>query len=262
MVPGAEVWVAGARAGRVLSISFGSPTSTGSDRVIVDAVLFREMAGLLRADATARISPSALLAPPVLHIDPGTDSSGEFVFDDTMTVAPRFEPEQFMALSDSAVASIGRLAGLSERFQLQLAAGDGTLGRFRSDSALFARMRERASVLTGIAMEVSETGSLVRLARDDSLRVALARTGENLRAFAQAAPVAAAGLDSLTRELNALTRRLGAIRADLDRGHGTLGRGMNDGEIADQVDKLRAARDSAIVELSRNPLRWLRFRLF
>ena len=62
LIPGAEVWVAGARAGRVLSIRFAD-ASAGSERVIVDAVLFTEIAYLLRADATARIAPSALLAP-------------------------------------------------------------------------------------------------------------------------------------------------------------------------------------------------------
>lgn len=262
LIPGAEVWVAGARAGRVISISFGDPSRTSSERVIVNAVLFHEMADLLRADATVRISPAALLAPPVLHIAPGTDGSGPFVFGDTMTVLPKLDTEEFMALADSAYVAIGLLAGLSERLQVQLRAGDGTLGRFHRDPVHMARVRERFDVLAQIAAEVSETGSIPRLVRDDSLRAALARTGANLRTFSEAAPATVDALDRLAVDVDALTARLDAIRSNLDRGFGTVGRGMNDGEIAEQVDKLQSARDSAIMELTRNPFRWLRFRVF
>lgn len=262
LVPGADVWVAGAKAGRILSIRFGNPTASGRERVIVDAVLYTEIASLLRGDATVRIAASALLAPPVLHIDPGTAGGGPFVFADTMMVVPNLEPEQYRALADSLMNSIQTLSGESERLRIQLQSGDGTLGRMRRDSALFARVRDRAAIVAELAVATSSTGSLPRLARDDSLRTALRRTGENLRAFAEAAPATVAALDSLAVDIDRLTSRLDRMRSNLDRGYGTLGRAMNDGEIRDQLEKLRASRDSAIVELMRNPFRWLRFRLF
>ena len=84
--PGSAVWVAGTPAGRVLEVGFLDPDSPG-ERLLIRAVLHRDIGRVVREDATAIVRRSGLLAPNVLSVDPGSPEQPPYDFRDTLAVS-------------------------------------------------------------------------------------------------------------------------------------------------------------------------------
>ena len=73
---------------------------------------------------------------------------------------------------------------------------------------------------------------------------------------------ATASFEETSAAVEAFQGRLLALADRLDRGEGTAGRWLHDGEIERQLALLRARLDSATVEFVKYPDRWLRVKVF
>lgn len=258
--PGASVWVAGVPAGRVTSVRFREAGGEDRQPVVVRAVLREDAAGILRADASAQIRTSALLAPAVLALDPGR-SGRAFDPGDTLRARPGPDREEIRARADSLAGALAALAPLADSLRTRLEEGPGTLAALRRDDALRADLRRAGESLRGLTREASR-GSAAKLARDTATRAALGRTTERLRRLAEEADGRAAPADSAARALGALLVRLDTLSRRLDAGRGTAGRLLRDRALQRERRRLEATMDSLRAELLADPFRWLRFRLF
>ncbi|MFQ5747798.1 MAG: MlaD family protein [Gemmatimonadota bacterium] len=262
LVPGSEVWIAGTRAGRVLSIRFADPAGPESRRVLVRAVLHHGPAERLRADARPRIVPASLLAPPVLELEPGSPSAPPLDFSDTLRIVAGITPGELLSRMGAARPRVDSLRRLSRELRAAALQGGGTLARLRSDTALSARLGRLAERARRFREQSRGPGSLALLAGDDSLRATAKRLKDRLGRLARNEGERADSLAALVETLDRVSARLRQLHNDLDAGYGTAGRALHDREIQNQLDRLRAAVDSARVEIMREPWRWLRFRLF
>jgi len=263
--PGADVWVAGKRAGRVTRIRFGDPAGPTRARVIIRAVLFRATAPYVRSDANVRISPSALLAPAILEVNPGSPEALPYDYADTMRVETGVRPEAVLARSKELRPRLDTLAELSRRLQRRIDRGEGTLGKLKNNPGLVRRLRDDLSGVADLAERLRTSGSLARLRDDDSLRVvarrALAR-GRAIMLAHDSMPGRVRALEDLPQTLVRMSARLDTLRLRLDAGRGTAGRVLADGELRRQMDRLSVALAEMRSELMRDPLRWLRVRPF
>lgn len=256
--PGAEVWVAGVPAGRVLAVDFREPGTGTGRRVLVRTVLDREAAELLRTDASAVIREAALLAPAVVSVRPG-DADDLFDFSDTLRSQPRTGAEDILVRADSLRRRLNALRPLTDSLDRRLSEGPGTLAALREDSALAAGLRSglvRARRLAGRA----EGGSARLLSEDSALAAAwgrIAARGDTLRRTLPGDRIA-----ELDRTLAAVDRRLDALERSLAEPRGTAGRLLHDGALERERREMEARIDSLRAELLRQPFRWLRFRLF
>lgn len=268
--PGSAVWVAGRSVGRVLSVSFQSPEESDRDgpfesHVIIDAVIDRVAEPILRADATADVRPSDLVAPVVLSVNPGSGSAPAWNYADTLRASgPPIDPETVMALSDSLLQAVRALEVDASEARDVLGSDQGSLARFREDPGTLAGLQGSLESLEELLQRDLQRSSLVGLATDTLVGAAARRVQGRLATW-EAAPQMASAVQNLETTLEALDgvmSRLSAITERLDRGEGTAGRALMDEEIRRQLAALRTAAAGLAEDLGYNPSRWLRVRVF
>ncbi|MDE2720328.1 MlaD family protein [Candidatus Palauibacter polyketidifaciens] len=268
--PGSAVWVAGRAVGRVLSVSFQPPEESDRDgpfesHVIIDAVIDRVAEPILRADATADVRPSDLVAPVVLSVNPGSGSAPPWNFADTLRASgPPIDPETVMALSDSLLQAVRTLEVDATEARDVLGSDQGSLARFREDPGTLAGLQGSLESLEELLQRDLRRSSLVGLATDTLVSAAARRVQGRLATW-EAAPQMASAVQNLETTLDALDAvmsRLSAITERLDRGEGTAGRALMDEEVRRQLSALRTAAAGLAEDLGYNPSRWLRVRVF
>lgn len=261
--PGSDVWVAGRPVGRVLSVRLRPPEADRAEHVVVRAVLHRTTEGVIRADATATIRAADLLEPMVVSVDPGSPGRPPFDFRDTLrAISDRIDQERVLGLADTLRRAGEELARHAADVRREVAGRRGTLVRLREDPRAVA---EVTASLRGVLslMDGFERGTLGRLVGDSSLSRRVARIRDRLTAVADPSTAGEREtLGSVLTRLGALGDRIADLSATLERGEGTAGRALLDGELPRQASLLRARLDSVLAELATQPGRWLRVRIF
>lgn len=261
LAPGADVWVAGIRSGRVRSIRFRPPDGAGDPRVVIHLTLTEDAARHVRDGAEAWIQPASLLSPPVLAIGPGPPGAPPFDFDDTLRVAEQTTVRELMARAGTARRLLDTLHAAGQRLSHQLREGDGTLGRLRRDTALRRTLHRDLREIRRFATALRGNRGLAALRRagGEDVLGGLVASGRWLSDALDARGEATVGLDEALASLAGRARRLDSLTA---LGRGTAGRLRADGELRAQLRTLAedAARTRAV--LFADPFRWLRFRLF
>ncbi len=260
---GADVWIAGVVAGRVESIRLVRPHA-GRGPVMIGAVLEPGAEWILRADATASLKASSLMAPTVLSLDPGRDVDRPFRYGDTLQAQPELSVEEIMARADTLRARLHRLAPEGRALVRRLEEGPGTLAslrrhpeRLRRLAADLDRSRELALAAPG--------GTAARILRDTALRQEAHRLRARLDSMtAPDGVLARSGRERavLSATLDSLRQRVRVVETRLAEGRGTAGRILHDRAIQRERALFRARLDSVKAELIADPLRWLRFALF
>jgi phospholipid/cholesterol/gamma-HCH transport system substrate-binding protein len=264
LAPGADVWIAGSPSGRVTSVRFGDPNGAESERVVIEAVLYRTALPYLREGTTARIGSSALLAPVVLKLEPGPPTGGAFNAADTIQVIANQTRERFLVLASEGKGATDSLADAIARLGSHLRSGSGSLGRMRGDTALLEALPRMSSRAGELRAAIGAEGSLPRLLAGDSVSTMLSEVLGGLRAVASDPATAAVAdtVSGLIASLERISSRLTLLDSRLQEGRGTAGRALHDDEIRRQQRLFRARLDSVRSELIRTPWRWLRFKLF
>ncbi|MEN8144679.1 MAG: MlaD family protein [Gemmatimonadota bacterium] len=260
---GDEVWVAGKRAGRVVAVSLLDPDSAGAEAVAISATILKAFEHTVRADSRVRVAASGLLSPKVVAIQPGSPAAVKLAAGDTLRTERLIGPDSLLALGRTARGALDTLAEVSGRFGHRLAAGGGSLMALRRDDEIGPRLAlavRRAEKLRSLARD----SRLAGLASDPEVRDAVSRALSRLKATDSESGVGLRpdSLMVLLEEVDAFQARLESMRADLRAGRGTAGRLVSDDELQRSREKLRQGVEAVRAELMRNPLRWLRFRLF
>ncbi len=262
--PGSAVWVAGRPVGRVLSIAFRPPGADGLN-IVIRAALERSVGPILRADASVEVKAPDLLAPVIVSIDPGAGTAPPFDYADTLRTAGSPSDQQaVMALADSLLATVGRLETQAADTRRALTDGAGSLQRLSAEPEVLRGIQEELGRARDILARDLSRSSLVQMASDTLIGPATRRIQERLAVW-NAAPEREASrrsLDAATEALDAMGVRLETLMGRLDRGEGTAGRALVDGEIQRQLEALRSTIAKLTDALSRDPSRWLRVRIF
>lgn len=259
---GSDVWVAGVPAGRVVALRF-RPPGTGSGRVLVEAELEAGAARELRADASATVRASALLAPAVLSVSPGRLADRPYDFGDTLRARTEVAPDAVLARADSLRARLAALRPRGRELARRLDEGPGTLAALRRHPGVLDRLERDAGLTARLARD-ARGGTVPRLLADTALQRRAARVSARLRTMTREAP--GPGADgraaSLAAALDSLERTARSLRRGLARGRGTAGRLLHDRALQRERALLEARADSLTTYLLANPFRWLRFTLF
>ncbi|WP_420633874.1 MlaD family protein [Candidatus Palauibacter sp.] len=268
--PGSAVWLAGRPVGRVLSISFRPVDVSAADapthgHVVIEGVIDRAVEPMLRADATVDVRPADILAPVIVALDPGTGTAPPWNFSDTLRASgPPRDPETVMAMADTLFMAARSLEARAAEAGNVIASGQGSIGRFRRNPGALASVKRDLDVLQGILLRDVPRSSLARLAADTLVGPATRRVRERLAEW-NASPqrrIARQSLVTATDALDAMVVRLGSLMERVERGEGTAGRVLMDGEIQRQLAALRIAAAELAEDLKYNPSRWLRVRVF
>lgn len=264
---GADVWVAGRSAGRVLWVRLRDDRDPRSGApILLKAALHRDVAGVIRRDATARITQAGVMAPTVLSLDPGNPENPPFDFRDTLRAAVTLvDQDRTLALLDTLRAATEEARPLRTRLRDALDRGGGTAAALRRDTATLRSLERRLEALDRLLFgSEGRGGSLGRMMGDTTLAATIETVAASLDRLSAGRDSGTAG--TATRELltalDGLQASLAALERDLRAGRGALGRALYDTAIVQQARLLEARMDSLRRELLENPLRWLRFRVF
>lgn len=268
--PGSAVWVAGRPMGRVLSISFRSPDSAIADtsqpaHVVIDAVIERVAEPILRADATAEVRESDLMAPVIVAVHPGTGSAPPWNFSDTLRADGRpLDPDVVLALADTLLQAVRSLETRASEARSTMATAQGPFRRFREEPETMEGLRRSFETFRELVERDFSGSSLSRLATDSLVGTAVDRVRERIAAWDASTErrTSRASLEAAVVALNAMGTRLSSLTRRIERGEGTVGRALLDGEIQRQLDALRATAAALAEELMVDPSRWLRVRVF
>ncbi len=267
--PGSTVWVAGRPVGRVSSISFrpldASPHEPTQAHVVVEAVIERVAVPILREDATAEVRASDPLAAAIVAIDPGNGSAPPWNFSDTLRAAgPPLDPEAVLARADTLAMAVRSLEALAAEAGKAITSGRGSLARLREEPETLEGLRHEFGTLRELLEGDLSRSSLARLVTDTLVGAAADRVGERLAAW-DASPerwASRRSIETATAAVEAMGIRLVSLAQRIERGEGTVGRALMDGEIRRQLDALRATVAALAEELKYSPSRWLRVRVF
>jgi len=261
---GSPVWLAGKPVGRVLSLSFLEPGGRAGERVSIETVLLREAMPYLRADARVTVGASGLLAPSVVKIGAGTAESPALSDGDTLRVVPRPDMEDFRSMADSVRDAFVGARELFSELRREVLEGHGSAAGFLSNRAVLADLTSSRAKARRVSEAWRSGGGLPRVIRDDSLRVVARRASETLARLRGSSELSAArdSLQAVGTSLEHLGGTAARIAAGIERAEGTVGRAVKDSALTVGASRTRALLDSLAVDLSADPLGWLRFRLF
>lgn len=260
LVPGSEVWVAGKRAGRVLSVRFRDPRF-GEDRVIVRAVLHQDAASSVGRNAAVRFHPSALLAPAVVAVAPGPPGGPALRYPDTLAVTETVTPEDLGRRLATLREEIEKATASAEEVGELALSAEGSLARLRRDPEVRRKLAAGFAALRDGATAVRENRGLARLLKDGT--VAEARTvAERLAELEPYLEQRGTDLDRLAARAEGLGRRLDALDRRFARADGSAARFVRDPALQMQIAILRGRLAELPGALLADPLAWLRLRLF
>lgn len=262
--PGSPIWVAGRPAGRVLSIEFLPPRSDGHN-ILIRASLERNARPALRADARIEVKASDLVAPVVVSIEPGTGSLPPWDYADTLRTAGRsLDQDAVMALADSLLEAAERLRAVAAEARQTMANGFGSIQRLREEPEVLDGIQRDLGRLRDIMSESLPRSSLTKLASDTLIGPATRRIRERWVDWSDAPERedSLRGLEAASGALDLMSARLERLLGKLQRGEGTAGRALMDGEIERQLEVIRATLAELSHELALDPSRWFRVRVF
>jgi phospholipid/cholesterol/gamma-HCH transport system substrate-binding protein len=227
---GSEVRLAGVRIGKVDDVRLLPPSDNPNEKVeatlsIDDEVDGRPSTELIRTDSTARLgSPSLLGSDKLINVTPGT-ALGQPVTEGYL-LPPGTEPGNFEALTASGNELMQQLNKLSVQFTdiaRKINAGEGTLGRFVNDEAVYNNLNTTIRDVNDVIREIeSGQGSAGRFVKDPTLY----------------------------NNLSAATASLQSIADDLRAGRGTAGKFLTDDAIYNDARSAIARFNRSVDEIS------------
>ncbi|MEW6325113.1 MAG: MlaD family protein [Nitrospirota bacterium] len=278
---GAPVWLGGVEAGHVRRISF--PT-TGEQRAIrVDMVVDAELAELIRADSTASVRTQGLLGDIYVEIALGSPSAPPLPVDRSLVGVVPVDIKELISGSSVTLGELGLTLRNLNAMLTRIAEGQGTVGHFVNDPALYDELTKLAADSRGLLRQIEKgEGSAGKLVRDPELyqrlTAAVERIETTARSFEQFGEALQRGdgtVAKLTRDpavydnLAASTARLDRLLGRVEEGDGVAGRLIGDAELSRDLQstvgefKAAAAEFRSLIEdMKKNPKKYFQMKLF
>jgi phospholipid/cholesterol/gamma-HCH transport system substrate-binding protein len=257
---GSPVWVGGRRVGEVSLIALLPPGRDSLERVAVTLELPERVQDQVRTDSRVRVTTAGMMGERVVDVLPGSPQAAPLRPGDTLRLASRPTAAQVTAQAAQVRAELDTvMADLRALAPVARARLDDTQRAVRSlDAAATEARRLRADVAAnpGLAL-VSDPAFGASLHRAREHAAALPAAIETLRGRATEGGDVAVALGRLRARADTLAAHLDAAAALLDEAQGSLGRLQLDPALPNAVTAARAALDSLLAEVRRNPLRFV-----
>ncbi len=232
------VSVSGKKIGTVSKMNF--VTRDGSLYVVAELKLKQEFAPLVTKDAKAEIKSLGVLGDKYVDIITGKGpavQNGDYI---------ALETEEGMAsLTGKASQAFGKINDLLDR----LNNGKGPAGRLISDEKMGRELAETVSSLKTTSAELSKLSQ--KASRGDGLLPKLL----NDKALAK-------NTEQTVERLNQAAAKTESLMAKLNSDKGTLGQLSSNPALYNNLSRTLTSLDSVLVDLKKNPKRYVQFSLF
>lgn len=232
------VSVSGKKIGTVSKLDF--VTNNDSLYVVAELKLRNEYAGLVTKDAKATIRSLGVLGDKYVDIMTGKGkpvSNGDYISLDS--------EDGMAALTGSASKAIEKINTLLDK----LNSGKGVAGRLVSDEKMGAELAETVTSLKSTSAELSSitrkasqvNGLLPKLLNDGKL---------------------AKNTEETVSNLNEAAKKTESLMAKLESDKGTFGQLHSNPALYNNLNETLSSLDSLLVDLKKNPKRYVKFSVF
>ncbi len=248
--PRAPVWLAGQPVGIVRDLEFlppGREGGEGGERLRVELRLEARVQPIIMEGSAAQVITSGLVGETVVNIVPSSRPGEPLPDGGQLPTAEELDPFEVTRRLRSFSDSIEPVAARWRALRDVAVNGNGTLARFRRNSAeldlLRARLSELGAMLDTLGLA---TGGLADMLSDEEVRAAFRRLGPRLASLSDRvndSPLRRAAERGERGEIAAnfrgIAERAAAIQRRLDDGDGTLGRLMYDEALLTELRRTR-----------------------
>jgi len=263
---GTEVWVNGAKVGRVSNVRFAGPSADTSNRIVIEFELLQKYRQQIRENSIAQLRTGAqVMGPTVLYLTAGTADSRVLPANDTIRGASGGDVQTMMTSYGDVANEVKALVTDVKVLTSTLASTRGTIGALSSldapkrlealvDNA--SRLTDRATSGTGTLALAVQRGQLTARAKAaaaqaDSVRALLASDRTSLGRFRRDS--------TLMRTVGELRDELSITSALLAAQTGTLGRFRQDSIIAVQMAEMSKQMAYLFADIKKRPFRYIAF---
>jgi ABC-type transporter Mla subunit MlaD len=263
---GTEVWINGAKVGRVNNVRFAGPSADTANRVVVEFQVLEKYREQIRENSVAQFRTGAqVMGPTVLYLTAGTSDSKVVPPEDTIRGVSGGDAQTLTASFGEVARQFPPLIADVKALSASLASTRGTIGALTSldapkrleallDNA--TRLTDRATSGKGTLALVAQRGELIARAKSagaqaDSVRTLLASDRTSLGRFRRDSTLMHT-VGELRDEL-AITSKLLAAQT------GTLGRFGQDSIIAVQTAEMSKQMTALFADIKKRPFRYIAF---
>ena len=263
---GTEVWISGAKVGRVKRVSFAPPETDTTRRVIVEIEVKEEYRAQIRQNSDLRLRTGArLMGPTVVYITAGTSDSPVVPANDTILASPGGELQTLTASFGEVTKEFPEIMANVKVLTSALTSTRSTIGalttldapeRFEALVDNASRLTTRATAGQGTLGLAMERGALIQRAKAaaaqaDSVRALLAGSETSLGRFRRDS--------TLLRTVADLRDELSIVQGLLNAPTGSIGRFAQDSIIAVQTAERARLMADLMTDIKRRPFRYIAF---
>jgi phospholipid/cholesterol/gamma-HCH transport system substrate-binding protein len=263
---GTEVWINGAKVGRVSKVRFAPPSTDTAKRVVVELEVLAKFGNQIRKNSVTRLGTGAkIMGPTVVYITAGSADAEVITENDTLVGLSGADISQMTASFGEVAREFPQLMADVKILSSSLKSTRGTIGALTTLDApkRFEALVDNASRLTdratsgngtiGLAMQRRELIARAKAAtaQADSLRALLAGTESSLGRFRRDS--------TLLRTVADIRDELSIASALMSNGSGTLARFGADSIIAVQTAERARLMAELFADIKRRPFRYIAF---
>ena len=263
---GTEVWMSGAKVGRVSSVHFAPPSTDTSRRVIVEFEVLEKYRAQIRENSVARLGTGTrVMGPTILGITVGSPDARVAAEGDTIPGMPSADVQSLTTSFGEVAQEVPEIMANVKVLSSSLESARGTIGalttldapkRFEALVDNASRLTDRATSGDGTLALALQRGQLIARAKAaaaqaDSVRRLLASDRTSLGRFRRDS--------TLLRTVSDLRDELSITSTLLSNQTGTLGRFASDSIIAVQTAEMSKQMTQLFADIKKRPFRYIAF---
>ena len=267
VIRGTEVWLDGQKVGVVKDVTFRSPDTPPSERLVLVLGVLESEREPVRRDSRVQVrAGTSIIGDRVVYIASGTTKATAVADGDTIRAAEQADIEGMT--SDAALAT-RELPAIMDNVKLladQLQTAEGTLGALGIERGGPETMQLRTRTSRVLAKLSQSRGTLGRawdghedlagrasqiMARLDSIQTLVGSSQHSLGRFRRDS--------TLAIEIRQVRTELAEVQRLASSPNGTIGRLRADSAIIRNVHRGMAEVDSLIADVKKHPLRYIAF---
>ena len=262
---GTEVWINGAKVGRVNRVTFAPVTSDTANRIVVELEVLKKFRDQIRENSVVRLRTGAkLMGPTVVYITAGTSDARLVPANDTIPALSGGDIQTATASFGEVAREFPAVMANVKVLSSSLSSARGTIGalttldapkRIEALVGNASRLTERATGQGTIGLALKRGELIVRAkaaaAQADSIRALLASDRASIGRFRRDS--------SLMRVVGDVRDELAITSALLNAQSGTLGRFAQDSIIAVQMAEMSKQMTELFADIKRRPFRYIAF---
>ena len=268
---GAPVTLAGQRIGQVKEIAFiPIDRKTDGNNLAIILAINEDVRDQVRQDSRALLRTQGLLGDKFVDIEPGSAGGAILQPGDTLVSEQAIDVDQFLAEAAVTLEAVDGIIADLRAVTSAVATGEGTLGRFIMDDALYTQMLSATSRLEGTLGLLNDAdGTFGRLLRDPAVYDRLNSAVARVDSLGAAVLNGRGSLGRLVSSDSLYDSLIGAARGaestmtgltdfvtDLNASDGSLRRLLADPALYDQFLKAVVDLQTLITAIRENPDRF------